>query len=682
MKSKSSIQRKMFVFVILAVAVIFTTSYLNYSFATSGLEIQIEEKINATVENAIQDLDSRLHNHQLIGESVAASAGELKNGLSRDEYYALLGRATALNEDTLGIGVWFEPYAYDDDIEFFGPYAFEEDGQIIYTDEFEDPAYNFHTHDWYLAGLEAEDIVWTEPYFSESLNGTLITTSFPMFSNTGDILGTVSSEVRIDQLKELVKSIDTGYDSHAFLLDANAQFLVHTDHSETDDTLMSLSEDQDLAALSLHLSDSGTGVVELSYRGDDSSVYYQYLPRLDWTLGVVIPHHDMYEELGTLMIRIALISITMIILFLVYGYLFSRKLTQPLILLNNKVREVTTGDLSVTIDPVNSDEIGELTVNFDHMVKNLRTVVGSVRKSIETVSDATEQLSAVSEETTATTEEISRSISEMADGTNEAASHAERTNETTLSLSDQLTILVKKAQQLARHASAMQSLNDKGINQMSRLRSQSQHSSKIAQDVEKVISGFNEKMNLIGEIVGSIGKISEQTNLLALNASIEAARAGEHGKGFAVVADEVRKLAEETSNSAKDITNSITILQTEGKELENWVFSSKETSDQQLEVVEETISAFESIAKENVEMIETTSTIIAEIDHVDTYKNNVVDAIGHIAAIIEENAALADAVNGSSEEQLKAVRSIVESAENLRLSGEELQHLIKQFSTD
>lgn len=104
-------------------------------------------------------------------------------------------------------------------------------------------------------------------------------------------------------------------------------------------------------------------------------------------------------------------------------------------------------------------------------------------------------------------------------------------------------------------------------------------------DVRDVVGHLGKAAEEIGQVVSLIGDIASQTNLLALNATIEAARAGEAGKGFSVVAAEVKTLANQSGQSAEQISDRIAKMQDVVRRTES-----------SIEEVETTIRALEEIA--------------------------------------------------------------------------------------
>jgi Methyl-accepting chemotaxis protein len=74
-----------------------------------------------------------------------------------------------------------------------------------------------------------------------------------------------------------------------------------------------------------------------------------------------------------------------------------------------------------------------------------------------------------------------------------------------------------------------------------------------SENIQGITKKLEEEIININKVLDFIRSIAHQTNLLGLNASIEASRVGEYGKGFSVVAGEIRKLSCNSSNSLKDI---------------------------------------------------------------------------------------------------------------------------------
>ncbi|WP_281813235.1 ATP-binding protein [Vallitalea longa] len=88
-------------------------------------------------------------------------------------------------------------------------------------------------------------------------------------------------------------------------------------------------------------------------------------------------------------VRIILLAILFaIVLSIVFGFMFSNFLTKPIIALSNKARDMSEGDLDNPIEVLSTDEIGELTKNFNIMATELNhnlTEISSEKNKLETV---------------------------------------------------------------------------------------------------------------------------------------------------------------------------------------------------------------------------------------------------------------------------------------------------------
>ncbi len=166
----------------------------------------------------------------------------------------------------------------------------------------------------------------------------------------------------------------------------------------------------------------------------------------------------------------------------------------------------------------------------------------------------------------------------------------------------------------------------------------------------QLIRDMGKSSQEIGQFIEIIKSIASQTNLLALNAAIEAARAGENGRGFAVVADEVRKLAEQSSNSAKDVTGIIaTVMDQTQKALEishqneNKISNVRLVADSSQQALDFLNSILQEFSKEYSQINELT---IIQTIGVDTVKTKIQD----ITSVIEEYSATTEELSAISDE--------------------------------
>ncbi|MGK5093554.1 methyl-accepting chemotaxis protein [Deltaproteobacteria bacterium TL4] len=200
-------------------------------------------------------------------------------------------------------------------------------------------------------------------------------------------------------------------------------------------------------------------------------------------------------------------------------YLIMRSIVNPLKKSVDLAEEVSSGNLTTSVNIQRSDEIGKLADALNQMVTSQRKMiiqVENVAKKVvsgsETIKTNSLELASGALEQASSTEELSASMQEMA------------------SLVNQNNANSIEAEKITKNTA------------------------ETTQISAKAVTEATNSMREIVERIVVMEDIARQTNILALNAAIEAARAGDLGKGFAVVAVEVRKLAEKSQNAAVAIT--------------------------------------------------------------------------------------------------------------------------------
>jgi len=339
-------------------------------------------------------------------------------------------------------------------------------------------------------------------------------TAYEPIKHNNDVVGILYvgvKEKNLGYLKDIFNNkqyLDTGY---PFLVDKEGKFIIHpTNEGENVNDAEFFQQ--------LVSADNDHGKTTYEWDGRKKFQYFQYIDRIESFVSASI-YEDEYlyilNKSRNLIIIGAVISLFLVVIVL---FFISRSISNGLKKGVSFANKIAQGDLTVSLDLDQKDEIGELASSLNQMINKLREIVYEVNDGADQISTASQQFSSSSLQLSTGATEQASSVEEVSSSMEEMAGNIEQNNE--------------HAQESVKVIEQAASDIDKGKNAVQ----------------QTVIS-----MKDIADKIGIIEEIARQTNLLALNAAVEAARAGAHGKGFAVVAAEVRNLAERSQVAAAEI---------------------------------------------------------------------------------------------------------------------------------
>ena len=310
---------------------------------------------------------------------------------------------------------------------------------------------------------------------------------------------------------------------------------------------------------------SGGGFLEYSWNKPSKNAeapklgFAQAIEQYNWMVGtgfyiddiddaVMAAHLEIDKRINRAMMLIAIVGLVLIVLVAFISLFVTGRITKPIQDTVSALNNIShgEGDLTRRLKVYADDEVGQVSISFNHFVEKIHQLVLEIKDSVGDLSESTRQMNIV---VTRTNENVAK----QKDETMHAATAVHEMAATAEDVAGNASRAAEAAQQADSETATGQIIVEDTIVSIS-------HLSEDVNRATDVINQLSDDAEQIGDVINVIKGIADQTNLLALNAAIEAARAGELGRGFSVVADEVRTLANRTQQSTEEINHMIELL--------------------------------------------------------------------------------------------------------------------------
>ncbi|MBW1801870.1 MAG: SpoIIE family protein phosphatase [Deltaproteobacteria bacterium] len=275
-----------------------------------------------------------------------------------------------------------------------------------------DPSYDPRKRSWYQRAAGTGKLGWSEPYVDAGGKDVMVTCSRPFYNSRGQLIGVVSADVTLKSITEKIINTQVGDLGYVFLIDRKGNVIarpgletgdVRWDESfEVENFLR--SNNPSLKTLAKDMTDGRKGISVCTFGKDEKYVAFAPLIHTKWSVAVVLPieevvapisanakeiagitrniHQEIDYYIKKGQISFILVFFTMIIIIVFFGLRLSKKITRPILTLDEGVKIIGSGNLDHHLEIETGDEIEALAHHFNNMSQNLKDHIAKLDQDI------------------------------------------------------------------------------------------------------------------------------------------------------------------------------------------------------------------------------------------------------------------------------------------------------------
>ncbi|MBI4856652.1 MAG: Cache 3/Cache 2 fusion domain-containing protein [Acetobacterium woodii] len=346
---------------------------------------QIEDQMNLQLNNTISEIEQVLSNHSNSVSSLSKTIGVAGTQMTTPEYNNLLTQYVGLNDDTYGVGVFYDYNSYKPEIKYFGPYAYRDNGSIAFAEAmFSTNEYDYPNQEWYLLGKNAGgEIAWSPPFKDEALGISMVTAAAAVYDSSKNFKGVVTGDIDLSSLQQMISEIKVGETGRAFLVDQTGLYIADADAAKAMSVNLQEDPNASLSALgkSIISGEPGSGV--FTDASGKNNIYYAPIPSTGWTLAIMEPQSELNAPIMMLIFQlIGLFLLTLIVLsFIIVKQI--KGVVNPIVLITELFHKAELGDFDSEIpDEIikREDELGKLGLSFQKLSENIQENIATLEQ--------------------------------------------------------------------------------------------------------------------------------------------------------------------------------------------------------------------------------------------------------------------------------------------------------------